>query len=562
VAVVLALVALVGGCRKAPPPPPPLVGEPVTGPVDAPEAAPVVAGAARQAATLAHEAPPEDNVFVWPEGGAEFLDPNKISESAGSNIAQNMFEGLLAYAPGNAPPVPGVAERYEVSEDGLTWTFHLRGDARWSNGRTVTAHDFVYSWRRALDPATASKNAQQLWFIEGAKELNKGSLTDPEAVGVRAVDDRTLVVRLVGPTPFFPYVISYIAYAPVPREAIEQWGDQWTRPEHIVTNGPFHMTEWKMRDRVVLKKSETYWDKDAVRLSGAVILHNESESTAFQLYESGLAHWLPGLVPTDKIPLLLAAGRPDFHIDPYMCVYYYLFRMDRPPFDSALVRRAINMATDKERIVKHILRAGQTVATHLVPPMFEETTGYVSPTGDPFDPETAARLLAEAGYPEGSGLPRIEFVYNTFEGHRLIAESIQRNLQDTLGIETSLNNMEWKGLLKKLHAGDFRVGRGSWCADYPDPVNFLEVLHSESENNYAGYDNPEYDALLDRIRRTPDQQTRNRLMAEAEAMLNRDMPLLPLYFYTRSYLLKPFVKGFETQFLDNHLLKYLYFERG
>lgn len=555
----LVLVAL-AACRRDPPPPAvPLVGDPVG------------AGQVREAAAeggratgtgdlpMPRDPAPADNVFVWPEVGAEYLDPNKISETAGSTIGMNLFEGLLVYAPDNGPPRPGVAERWE-SSDSRTWTFHLRGDARWSNGRAVTAGDFAYSWQRGLEPATASRNAQQLWFIEGAKEFNTGALRDFSKVGVRVVDDRTLEVTLVGPTPFFPKVLPYIAYAPVPREAIEAHGDAWTRPENIVTNGAFHLTENKLRERLVMKKSPTYWDAASVRLSGAVVLHSESETNAWQLYEQGKVHWTPGTVPTDKIPLLMASGRPDFHTHPYMCVYYYLFRTDRPPFNDVELRRALNRATDKERITKHITRGGQTPATHLVPPMFAEM-GYESPEGDAFDPEEASRLLAEAGYPGGKGLPSLEIIYNTLEGHRLIAESIQRNLKDVLGVQATLSNMEWKSLLKRLNEGEFQIARGSWCADYADPYNFLQVFHSQGESNYAAYKNPEYDALLDRVRQTGDVGERNALMAQAEAIINRDLPILPLYFYTRSYLLKPWVRGFEPQYRDNHLLKYLWFER-
>ena len=539
------------GCKKDAPPPPERL--PAT---SEPPAAETMG--ARVPTTT--ERPPKDNIFVWVEGGAEYLDPNKISESAGTNTAQNMFEGLLAHAPGNAPPVPGVAKSYDKSADATVYTFHLRDNAKWSNGRQVTAQDFVYSWRRGLEPETASRNAQQLWFIKGAKEYNSGELKDFSKVGVRAVDDLTLEVELVSPTPFFPYVVAYIAYAPVPKEAVEAWGPKWTQPEHIITNGAFHMTEWKLRARIVLKKSPTYWDADNVRFAGAINLHNESEDNAFQLFEAGKVHYTPGQVPAQKIPVLMSSGRSDYHLDPYMCVYYYVFRTDRPPFDDVRIRHAINLATDKERITKHILRAGQRPATHLVPPMFRDTLGYTSPEGEDFDPEAAARLLAEAGYPGGKGLPKIEMIYNTYEGNRLIAESIQRNLKDGLGIEPAANNMEWKSLLKLMQSGEFQLARASWCADYPDPVNFLEVLHSEGESNYAGYKNPEYDALLDAIRKTPDQAKRNELMAKAESVVNRDVPLLPLYFYTRSYMLKPYVKGFEPQFMDNHLLKYMYFQ--
>lgn len=556
----LVLVAATG-CRKDPPPPAvPLVGAPSGASGDEQPAAPALPAPPapdRQATPGA----PADDVFVWTAVGAETLDPGKMTDSAGTDIAINLFEGLLSFAPDNGPSRPGVAERWESRDDARVWTFHLRPDATWSDGTPVTARDFDWSWRRVLDPATGSKAAQQLWFIKGAKELNTGLSRDPASLGVRVVDDRTLEVELVGPTPFFPSVVTYITWYPVPRQAVEAHGDQWTRPEHIVTNGAFHLAEDSPRERVVLRKSPTYWDAARVKLAGARILHTESEETTFQLYERGVVHWTPGTVPADKIPLLQAEGRPDFHQDPYMCVYFYVFRTDRPPFDDVALRRAFDRATDKERIVKHITRGGQTPATHIVPPMFREATGYESPQGAAFDPEEAARALVEAGYPGGKGMPPVEILFNTLEGNRLIAESIQRNLKDDLGVETTLANVEWKTLLQRLHAGEFQLARSSWCADYPDPSNFLDVFHSQGESNYAAYKNPAYDALLDRIRQTGDTARRNELIAEAEAMLVRDVPVLPIYFYTRSYLLKPWVRGLEPQYRDTHLLKYVWFER-
>ncbi len=507
---------------------------------------------------------PSEPVMIWPDGGAEFLDPNKIAETAGNAIAMNMFEPLLNYARGNAAPVPGVAERYEVSDDGLVYTFHLRHDAKWSNGRTVTARDFVYSWRRGLDPATGSRNAEQLWFLHNGRALNEGRLDDPSKLGVEAVDDFTLRVTLENPTPFFPSLVASIAYAPVPREAVEKWGNRWTRPEYIVVNGPYKLVEWKVRDRVVLEKNPLYWDAEHVRLQRAVILHNESETNAWNLYRSGKVYWVPSQIPTEKIPGLIARWPLDFHIDPIMCTYYYVFRLDHAPFDDVRVRRAFNMAVDKERLVRQILHAGQRAATHLVPEMFEHSDfewvrGYRSPHGDGYDPDKARALLAEAGYPDGSGLSQVEVVYNTYEGHRLIAEAIQRNLKEDLGVDLAIHNMEWKSLLKRLHRGDFQIGRSSWCADYPDPMTFLSVFHSDSQNNYAGYHNPDYDALLERINRTRDRTRRNALIGKAEAMLNRDVPFLPLYFYVHVYLLNPYVRGFEPQYQDNHLLKYMWY---
>ncbi|MGM0575322.1 MAG: peptide ABC transporter substrate-binding protein [Myxococcota bacterium] len=504
--------------------------------------------------------PPEDGTFVWVEGNAEFLDPNLISESAGTALASQMFETLLVTGPGNGPPVPGAAESYEVSEDGRTYTFHLRAGMVWSDGAPLTARDFAYGWIRGLTPATGSKNAQQLWFIEGARAFNRGETDDPESLGIEVVDDLTLRVTLDNPAPFFPHLVTYIAYAPIPRHAVEAHGEQWIRPGNVVVNGPYVMTEWKPRDRMVMEKNPRYWDADAVSIERSVVRFTDDESRNIRLYQSNQAHWVKP-VPSDKIREYIAAGRSDLRIDMQMCTYYYVVRTLRPPFDHPLVRRAIHLAIDKERMTKHILASFQVPATNLVPPMFEDTLGYVPPEGESFDPERARALLADAGHPDGVGLPPLEIVYNTFESHRLIAEFVQRNLQENLGIRVTVNNMEWKSLLKKVHAGDFEIARTSWCADYPDPTTFLTVFHSESANNYAGYDNPAYDDLLDRIARERDTRARNVLMCAAEKVLVRDVPVMPFYFYTVSYLVRPFVKGLEPQYQDHHLLEYMSIEQ-
>lgn len=498
---------------------------------------------------------PKDGIYRTVEGNPEFIDPNKVSESAGTNIVSNLFETLLVIAPGNAPARPGAALRYEVSPDGRVYTFYLRDGLVWSDGRPTTAHDFVYSWRRALDPKTASKNAQQLWILEGAKAFNEGQ-GPAEAVGVRALDDQTLEVRLVGPAPFFPDLVTYLAFAPVPRWAIEQHGDQWTRPANIVTNGPFLLSKWLERDRFELTKSPTYWDAANVKLAGAVFYVSESESQNQTLYESGQIHDAAPLGP-DFIQKAIKDGRDDLRIDTNACVYFYALRMDRPPFSDSRVRHALNLALDKQTLVDEVLGAFQTPALGFTPPMLGAFMGYEAPLGPPRDKALAQRLMAAAGYPSGKGFPGAEIIYNTFEAHKRIAEYASRNWQEALGIKMSAANMEWKSLLKKQNAGDFQISRSAWCADYPDPMNFLEVFNSESENNYSAYKNPAYDAMLDKARVEPDAYRRRVLLCAAEKGLLRDMPFVPMYQYTRSRLIRPEVKGHLPQYQEHHLLRWI-----
>jgi len=504
---------------------------------------------------------PQDDIFYWTEGDAEYLDPNLIGESAGNAIAQQMFDTLLIPAPGNTEPLPGMAEKYEVSKDGLTYTFYIRKGAVWSDGKPINANDFKYAWLRGLAPATASKNAQQLWYIKGAKPYNMGKNKDPNSVGITVKDDHTLVVQLEAPAAFFPHLITYVAYAPVPKHAVDKHGKLWTRPENIVVNGPFIMTEWTPRAKLVMKKNPKYWDADKVKLKGTVVLLGDSQEKNLNYYKSGQAH-AARAIPPDQTRQMVQQGRKDLKIDQIMCTYYYVTRMDKPPFDDPLVRRAINMAIDRETMTKQILGLFQVPATTLLPDMFAGTLGYSALKGDDYNPAEAKRLIAEAGYPGGRGIPPVELVYNTYEGHRLIAVFVQRNLKENLGIQVSINNMEWKSLLKKQRAGDFQMSRTSWCADYPDPLTFLGVFHSDSENNYSSYKNPAFDGLIDEIKQETDRKKRNTAICAAEKVLNRDVPMLPFYFYTRSYLLRPFVKGYEPQYQDHHLLKHIWIDKS
>lgn len=499
---------------------------------------------------------PGDNMFRWVEANPEYLDPNKISESSGTAIASQMFEPLLVLAPGNTPPRPGQAERFEVSADGRTYTFHLRPGLTWSDGVPVTAETFRGSWLRGLHPDTASNNAVQLWYIEGAEAFNTGLSKDPETVAIRALDDLTLQVQLTAPTPFFPDLVTYIAYAPVPLHVVERHGIHWTRPENMVVNGPFRMTEWSPRDRLVMRRNPSYWDAENVALDGAIVNVSDSEARNVLLYDTGQAHWI-NPIPLSLIRDGIASGRNDLHIDQQMCTYYYVFNTRKPPFDDRRVRLAFDAGIDKTALTRDVLASFQPPASSLLPDMFQATLGYTSVPGPPYDPDVARQALVEAGYPAGRGFPTTSLVYNTFEAHKLIAEFFEREILSGLGIELDVSNMEWKSLLKQVLAGDFQLARTSWCADYPDPLTFLSVFISESPNNYAGYDNPVYDALIEEIRRETDRTKRNALLCAAEKTLNRDLPVLPIYYYTRAYLLRPEVRGFLPQYSNRHYLKWV-----
>ena len=507
--------------------------------------------------------PPKNGEFSWIEGNSEFMDPNRVSESSGNALASQMFEPLMVIAPGNDPPRYGAAESHTISKDGKTYTFKLRKGLVWSDGTKLTAEDFRYSWLRGLSPEIASKNASQMTpFIKGASAYNQGKEKDPDTVGIRALDESTLEVELLYPTPFFLDLLTYIAYAPVPKHAIDKHGDRWTRPENIVVNGPYTMMEWKPRAKMVFGKNPNYWDRDSVQIEKhtAVLTGNDGKANA-NLYANGQVQTAQPL-PQEKVKKWIQESRLDLKIAEQMGTYYYVFRTDRPPFNNRLIRKAFNMALDKERLTDLVLGGFQPPAQNLIPDGFVQSQSkYKVMKGDDYNVEGAMDFLAAAGYSKGSDLGKIDLVYNTSDAHKTIAVFYQRNMKDNLGVDLALTNMEWKSLLKKVKTGDFQLARTSWIADYPDPLNFLKVWDSESANNYAAYKNPAYDDLLDRIQQTTDNVKRNALICAAEMVLNYDVPISPIYFYTRPYLLHPSVDGYEPQYQDHHLIKYVSYRR-
>ena len=508
--------------------------------------------------SLLRESLPQHREFAFASGSQEFLDPAKVAETAGHHLMMNVFEGLYVYNRGDGPPVPAMATHHEVSPDGRTYTVHLRSGITWSDGQPITAQDFVWSWRRVLDPKTASRSAQLLWFLKGGKAFNEGSITDADTIGVHALDEHTLRIDLADPTPFFDHLLCEMPFVPTPRAVIERWGDQWTQPGHIVSNGPYVLAEHAPRKWSVLKKNPRYFAANDVYMQTIRIYDTESEQTAFDWYEVGKTQWHGDVgLPMDKVPALRESGRVDLRTDPKLCSYYYSVRVDQPPLNDPRVRRALALAIDRERLALHVLRGGQIVSTGAVPDLFEKTHNYRTLRGEAYNPEQARQLLAAAGYPRGIGIPPIVLYFNTGEGHRVIAEFVQRNLQENLGIRVQLANMEWGTLLKTLLSGQFSIGRSSWCADYPDPLTFLEVFESESKSNYSGYKSVEYDEVIAAIRKEPNLQRRNAILRRAEEILDRDLPFLPMYHYTWTYLIRPYVLGYENHMQDQHPLKYV-----
>ena len=515
---------------------------------------------------------PDPRVFHRSLTEPEFLDPGMCSESEGGAVLGDTFEGLFVYGPDHRDVRPGAATSIDVTPDGKTYTFHLRPGALWSDGVPVTADDFVWSWKRVMDPAFGSRNADFLSPIEGAlayahsgKASEKARAALRDAVGVNAPDTQTLVVRLTAPTPYFKATTAFYTLLPVPRHVVEgaspgPGGKPWTRPGEMVSNGPWTLAEWRSRERIVLTRNDRYWDAAHTPFDRVVYHIAETDEPLHNMYLAGELDYLQGHVPTSVLPTYLKEKRPDLVVSPHLAVYYYIFNVERPPFNDVRVRKALNLAIDKRELGAFVLKGGQEAATSIVPPTIREI-GYTPAQGPQADPEAARVLLADAGYPGGRGFPHIEIAYNTNEGNQRVAEFVQQQWKRALGVDASLENMEWKVLLKRQAAHDYGIIRSAWIGDYVDPLTFLDLWESRNPNNQSGYARPEYDRLIDRVRHEPDVTQRFGLLRQAEEMFLTDMPGLPLYFYVKFDLVQPWVKGFSPHLQDVHPSRYFRVER-
>lgn len=622
------------------------------------------------------------------------LDPNVMTGEPEGRIAQELFEGLTRLDARSLEPVPGVAESWDIAADGKTYTFYLRPAARWSDGHPVTAHDFVYSWRRMQEPALGSEyayimhvvryaeafntHAAQADALEGpiVKALDELRAKHPGVVpkdvvrqferkqnlhsvlkgtpnpklstfllrasadssaqelrelraelvhegtrrralhdqavrhfgvdgGVFAKDAHTLVVELVAPTPYFLELLAFHSFYPVPRWAIEGAGRAWFLPGSIVGNGPFVLVDWRVGDRIRLERSPTYWGKQQVKLASVDALAIENMTTALNLYLTGELDWLPhNNYPQDLGPDL--KPRKDFYVGPALITYFYRINTTRKPFDDVRVRKALNLAIDRQQITRDVLLLGQLPATQFVPP---GVRGYVPPkSGITYDVAEARRLLAEAGFPGGKGFPKFGILYNTLEAHKKLAEVVADQLHRNLDLDVTAYNQEWQSYLQSERALNYDVSRGGWVGDYEDPNTFLDIWTTNGGNNRTGWGNLVYDRLIEaaanvetflaeptfvlqhahdaeklkqlaeRVRQSSEAgprldaaaKLRLALLAEAESILvNDEFPLIPLYFYVISGLVKPNVGGFYSRLVgadgaersnlrDMHPLRELY----
>lgn len=496
---------------------------------------------------------PGDRVFRFNNAAEpEQLDPGLMSGQPDGRIARAIFEGLVVADPHTLAPLPGQAYRWDISPDGRRYVFHMRPGIRWTNGRPVTAGDFEWSWKRVLDPATGSRYAGILSVIENADSFNQ-KRADASQVGVRALDDSTLEVRLVSPAPYFLNLLTFYTCLPVPREVIARFGDRWTRPEHLVTNGPFVLASWKLRESMELVKNQTYWDQANVKVDRMIAYPVDDQTTSTNMYKAGVIDWQPsGNVPAPFLPFMRKYA--DFKVGRQQALYFYSINVTKKPLDNVWVRRALTHALDRATLCDKVLKGTRPPWGLFCPSGY---VGYTPPQPVTYDPEEARRDLAKAGYPGGKGFPHIEILINTSEDHRRIAEAVQAMWRANLGIPVDVANQEWASYLEKTTQVKYDVARRSWIGDYPDPSTFLDIMRGGDGNNRTGWSNPEYDRLCAQARMEADPTRRMKLLSQAEAVLLDESPVIPVYHYVTMELVKPYVRGLYPTVLDYHPLKFV-----
>ncbi|RKW35569.1 MAG: peptide ABC transporter substrate-binding protein [Lachnospiraceae bacterium] len=483
----------------------------------------------------------------------ESIDPALNTTNDGANYLTYLFDNLLR-TDKDGKVVPSLAQKYEVSDDGLTWTFHLRDGLKWSDGSDFTANDFVYSWQRMVDPDVAAPYAETvLGMVEGYDEAigkpdeNGNQTTTPDITKLRveAPDDKTFVVHMSHPTPYFDKLATFPALSPVKKDVVEAKPDGWTLdPKTYISTGPFKLAEWKSGSYLMLEKNENYWNKDAVKLDGIKCLLMEDQNAAFSAYEAGDALMIKD-IPTQEITTL--QKRPDYRLDPQIGTYFIDLNNTLDEFKDAKVRQALSLALDRKYISETITAGTYTPAKGFVPQGVSDWDGsswydhltdpsvYINVDDYQGNLAKAKELLKEAGHENGAGLPTIVYSTNDQAYHKKIAEYLQQAWGE-LGLKVDVNIVEWKSFTPQRRSGNYQAARDGWVMDYNDPSNILQLTSTGNGNNSSKYSNPEYDALLEKAANEADPQTRFGYFHQAEEMLMRDMGVTPLLYYNEMYL--------------------------
>lgn len=499
----------------------------------------------------------------------ETIDPALNTAVDGSTVISNAFEGLVRLDE-NEKAIPGVAKEWKVSDDGLTYTFTLRDDAKWSDGKPVTAKDFEYAWKRVLNKKTASEYVYQFWYIKNAKEYYNGKV-DEKDLGIKVVDDKTLEVTLNSPTSYFIELMAFPTYMPVRQDVVEANGDKWINSaDTYISNGPFKLTDYQMKDSYTFVKNENYWNKDNVKLEELVYKMATDETSSYASLESENFDMISN-VPTERIEDGKEKGL--VKVFPNLGTYFLcvnvgnnLDKLDKEvqkALTNKNVRNALSLAIDRETIVKDVTKAEQKPSASFVPSGLKDDEGKEF-KNDKFDPlnfeenvKEAKRLLKEAGYENGEGLPELQLMYNSEGGHKAVMEVIEQNWK-AIGVNVKLTNQEWAVFLNTRQNGDYEIARHGWSADYLDPMTFLDMWVSGNDedknswgNNEAHFSNKEYDNLIEKAKIETDSKKRFEYMREAEKILLDEMPIMPIYDYTKVYGVQSYVKGFRASSLGS-----------
>ena len=474
------------------------------------------------------------------------LDPAKARGTHESWPLQHLFVGLTRVNK-DGKVENALADKIEISEDGKVYKVTLKDGLKWSDGNPITAEDFEFAWKRVLDPKMESQYAYQLYYIAGAEEYNKGK-GKADSVGVKAVDAKTLQVTLKQPTAYFDSLMGFYTYYPVSKKVVEANADWAKDPKTLVSNGAFILKDWTHNSKIVMDKNPNYYEADKVKIDGIDLDIIEDQSTVYQKYVAGEYNMVVEL-PTEVTAKLRAEKNPELVIGPNLALYYYNLNPAVKPLNNVKVRKALSLALDRKVITDQITQGGQLPATAIVPP------GLLDDTGKEFsdankdliktDVEEAKKLLTE-GLAEEKMTPadvKLTILYNTSENHKKIAEAIQQMWNKELGIKTELENVEFKVKIDRENAHQFEISRSGWVGDYLDPMTFMDLWITGASNNYVNYSNPEYDKLVKEAQTSTDQKLRMDNMKKAEKMILEDMAIVPIYFYTHPYAVKPNVKG-------------------
>ena len=510
------------------------------------------------------------NITVNLASEPQTMDPTLNTTSDGSNMANHLFEGLMKWEDSGAEVngsdgtahsaqlAPGQAESYEKTEneDGtVTYTFKLRDGIKWSDGKDVTAGDFEYAWKRLVDPATAADYSYMLDCVVNANEIIAGE-KDASELAVKAVDDKTFEVTLVNDLPYFEELCAFPAMMPVRQDVIEEAGDNWTFDvSTYISNGAYKMKEWTHNSQIVVEKNENYYDYEKLGPETITFKLMDNQNAMLSGFNSGELDFIED-VPQAEIANLIASG--DMKIVDYIGTYYVCFQTQKAPFDDPKVRKAFSLAIDRTYIVNQVTQSGQVEAGGFVPAGVYDAEGatgddfrtvggdYYKPTDADYEAncEEARALLAEAGYENGEGFPVVEYLYNTSDAHKAVAEALQYMWEEELGVKVTLNNQEWAAFLQTRKDGDYSIARNGWIADYNDPISFLDMWMTGGGNNDAQYSNEEYDSLIKEAKTTTDVKERMELLHKAEdKIIGEDNALAPLYFYTQKYMLADGIEG-------------------